>query len=202
MVNQQVPKVNTPVSETELSRSFIEVASALFGVQLTKPQLSILVAQNNLETGGRKAMWNFNIGNITHANDSFDYFMGADKTKDKSGKWVPTTLKFRSYPNLNEGTKDYLNNLHSRGGGSVWNSILKADPVAFSKALKSTKYYEADEKDYTKGILSGVKAYNSNNSYEDALTPVKSPGMLGTIDNLLNHFLQAVAEMQRTNLKK
>lgn len=210
MVNQQVPKKNTPVSEAELTRSFMDAARELFDVQLTKPQLAILVAQNNLETGGRKAMWNYNIGNITHASDTFDYFMGGDKTKDKTGKWVPTTLKFRAYPTLIDGVKDYLNNLHRRGAGGVWNSILKADPVAFSKALKSTKYYEADEKDYSRGMVAGVKAFNEKTSYEDAVsgnfptTPVaKAPdGMMGKIDQLLNHFLKSVAEMQQTNLRK
>jgi len=212
MTNQQVPKKNTPVSEAQLSRAMLDVAKELFGIQLTKPQLALLVAQNNLETGNRKYMWNWNIGNITHANDKFDYFMGGDKTKNKNGEWVPTTLKFRSYESLNEGVKDYLGNLKQRGSGIVWNAIMKGDPATFSKALKTTKYYEADEADYTKGITSQVSAYNKRDSYESAISnttpaattsaPITNTGFLGQVEALIEKFLKAIAEAQQTDLKK
>lgn len=212
MANQEVPKVKTPVSEAELTRAFIDTARELFGIELTKSQLSLLVAQNNLETANRNAMWNFNIGNITHNTkfDSFDYFIGGDKTRDKNGNWVPTKYQFRSYPNLHEGVKDYLRNLKHRAGGKVWNTILQANPGAFSKALKDSKYYEADEKDYTKGLISGVKAFNGKNSYENAVagnfsaTPTQKPAqdLLGKIETLLNQFLKAVAEVEQNNFIK
>ncbi len=212
MANQEVPRVKTSVSEAELTRAFMDTAKELFGVELSKSQLAILIAQNNLETGGRQAMWNFNIGNITHnpSVDSFDYFVSGDKTKDKAGNWVPIKLKFRSYPTLHDAAKDYLRNLKNRGGGKVWNSILQADPAGFSKALKDTKYYEADEKDYTRGMIAGVKAFNKKDSYENAVagnfsaTNVAAPstGIMGKIDTLLNQFLKAIAETQHNKLVK
>lgn len=218
MANQEVPKVKTPISEAELSRAFIDVARDLFKIELTKQQLAILVAQNNLETGGRASMYNFNIGNITHRSqvDSFDYFMGGDKTRDKNGNWVPTKYQFRAYPNLTEGVKDYLKNLKYRGKGNVWNAVISADPAQFSKALKDTKYYEADEKDYTRGMVAGVAAFNKRKSYEDALAgnfpavtptapiasaPVKKD-FLGQIGQLLEKFLSAIAESEHNNFIK
>ena len=216
MTNQEVPKVKTPISEAELSRSFIDVAKDLFKIDLNKQQLSILIAQNNLETGSRASMYNFNIGNITHKStvDSFDYFMGGDKTRGKDGKWVPTKYQFRAYENLNEGVKDYLKNLKFRGKGNVWNAVMSADPTQFSKALKDTRYYEADEADYTKGMIAGVNAFNKRKSYEDAIAgnftvttnsasdkSIK-PDFLSEIGKLVDNFLSAIAKSENNNFIK
>lgn len=170
MAEQQVNKVTTPISDAEMSRVFLDVAKKLFNVSLSKEQLAIIIAQNNLETGNRKYMHNYNIGNIMHvAGDGHDFFVGGDKTKNNKGEWVPFKAKFRSYPNLEEAAKDYLGNLKRRGGGTVWNAIMSADPAAFAKALKQTKYYEADEKDYAAGMHSHFKAYNKSDSYDKAV---------------------------------
>ena len=86
----------------------------------------------------------------------------------------------------------------------------------FSKALKDTKYYEADEKDYTRGMVAGVAAFNKRKSYEDALAgnfPAATPSapiaaapvkkdFLGQIGQLLERFLSAIAESERNNFIK
>ncbi len=217
MVNQQVTKKNTPITEAQISRALMDAARELFGVQLTKPQLALLVAQNNLETGNRKYMWNWNVGNITHvAGDGFDYWSGLDwlydAMPDASGitreQKKTIKLQYRAYPDLETGAKDYLKLLKGKANGAIWKKILEADPAGFSKELKKNRYYTAHEEDYTKGIVGQVNAYNKRTSYEDAVsgktdTPSKdSTGLLGKIDQLLNHFLKAVAEMQQTNLRK
>lgn len=169
MADQRVKQINTPISEAEMANALIVATKELYGITLSKSQTAILIAQNNLETNHRKAMHNYNIGNITHvAGDGWDYFMGGDKTKDKNGNWVPTTLKFRSYPNLNVAAKDYIKNIHNRGGGKSWQQIINADVAGFSKALKDSRYYEADEKAYTSALLGGANAFNKKDSYEQA----------------------------------
>lgn len=217
MADQELIRTNTPVSEPEMVRALSDAAQQLYGVQLSKPQMSLLIAQNNLETGHRKAMYNFNIGNITHVpGDGFDYYVSLDHIRNKQGEWVPINLKFRSYPNLLTATKDYLKFLNKHGGGSIWQSILNQDPVGFSKALKHSGYYGADEGDtvdpktgkvkpgYTTNILQLSKAFNKSNSYEKAMSgdftpspPVSSPvlpqsaggNVLSRLDVLLNKFL-------------
>ena len=205
MADQQVPQQTTPVSEADVVSAFINVANQLWGITLTKPQLSLIVAQNNLETDNRKAMHNYNIGNITHVpGDGFDYYLGGDKTRDAQGNWVPTHLKFRSYDTLEDGAKDYLKNLHARGGGAVWQSILQADPAAFAQSLKKTHYYEADESQYEAGIKAHMNAFNNRNSYEAAVSgaPTAKPDMMAQIENLMNQYLGALSTNQRRYIKK
>lgn len=212
MANQQVPAIQTPVSETELTRAFYDTAKKLYGIELSKAQLAILVAHNNLETGNRRAMYNYNIGNIMHfpGQDNHDYYIHGDRMKDKDGNWVPFKARFRSYPTLTEATEDYIRNLHNRGGG-VWQGMLSGDPAAFSKALKKTNYYGADEADtvdpktgkvqpgYTSIMMAGVKGYNKRPTYEQAISsssaqPVESDDLMSRINNLLSRFLSALAE--------
>jgi hypothetical protein len=220
MSDQELTRTSTPVSEPEMVRALSDAAQQLYGVQLSKPQMALLIAQNNLETGHRKAMYNFNIGNITHApGDGFDYYVGLDHIRNKQGEWVPINLKFRSYPNLLSATKDYIKFLNRHGGGSIWQSILNQDPVGFSKALKRSGYYGADEGDtidpqtgkvkpgYTTNIVQLSKSFNQTNSYEKAMSgdfassaPISpaalssSPGgnVLSRIDVLLSKFLGAL----------
>lgn len=212
MANQQVPKQATPISEAEMARAFIDVARELFGINLTKEQVALLIAQNNVETASRKYMWNYNIGNITHTDkDNNDYFIGGDKTRGSDGKWKPIQMKFRAYPNLYAGVKDYLTNLKNRAKGSVWQTILQGDPAAFAKSLKDSRYYEADEKDYRAGLVNHVKSYYKNKSYENAIAgnfnpvspkPTSNPipnnrsNKLDVINNLLDKFLSALASAE------
>jgi hypothetical protein len=215
MVEQEVKKINTPVSEAEMSRALLDAAKELFGITLNKNQLSLIVAQNNLETGSRKYMWNYNVGNITHVpGDGFNYWSGLDwlydYMPDASGftKEQKRTikLKYRAYPSLEAGVKDYLSFLKRKGHGAIWDKILAADPVAFSKELKKNKYYTAHEEDYTKGIVSQMNAYNKRNSYENAVAgnfnsnpnpnsnnPQPKQNLLSRLDKLLNSLMSALA---------
>lgn len=167
MADQQVKQITTPVSEAEMTRALIDAVRELYGINLNKEQTALLIAQNNIETDNRRAMHNYNIGNITHVNgDGWDYFVGGDKTRDGKGGWKPIKLKFRSYPSLNVAAKDYIKNLHNRAGGSVWKEIIDGNAETFSKALKKSKYYEADEKTYTSALSGRVKDFHKGKSYE------------------------------------
>jgi hypothetical protein len=224
MVNQEVNRINTPVSEPEVVKALADAAQQLYGVQLSKPQMALLIAQNNLETGHRKAMFNYNIGNITHApTDGFDYFFNQDHIRNKRGEWIPVQLRFRSYPTLLDGTKDYLKFLNKHGGGSIWQAILNQDPVAFSKSLKRSGYYGADEADtidpntgkvkpgYTTGIVQGAKEFNRSSNYEKAMsgdfpsqpiatsTPSPSGDILSRVDTVLSKFLDAFANQSSSD---
>ena len=219
MVNQEVPQKTTPVSEPELVATIISAANQMFNVNLTKPQVAVLVAHINLETGSSGAGWqgggvgntsmhNYNLGNIQwSSNSGHDYFIGGDRTKDANGNWVGTHYKFLSFPTLEDGVKYYLRNIHSRGGGRVWNSILQADPAAFSQELKRTHYYEEDESKYESAMQARLKNFNKGKSYEAALsgnfpkaTPVapqnshsSSPSFIATLEQLWEKFAPMLA---------
>jgi hypothetical protein len=206
MPEQQVPKQQTQISESQMSQAIIKAFTELEGKSPTKDQVALLIAQNNLETGHRKYMWNWNVGNISHVSgDGFNYWQGMDWLydyfPDSSGVTQRQKRKvskvYRAYPDLEAGVKDYLHFLKKKSGGAIWNKILEGNPVNFSKELKRQNYYTADEKDYTNGIVAGVNAYNKNNSYEQAVSNTASPtNKLDQIENLLQKFWGAIASQE------
>jgi len=170
-MGNRVERVQTQVSEPQMALAMIEAWKSLFGNQPSKEQIAILMAQNALETGHRKSMWNYNIGNIKAFKEWIgDYF---NLTGDEviNGKTVKVSdMKFRAYPSLIEGVKDYIKLLStSQRYAAAWQHVLHPDPASFSKELKRGGYYTADESAYTK-LLSGIySSFNKSKSYETAM---------------------------------
>lgn len=228
MAEEKVQKVQTLITEPQMVQALISEFSKLEGKPPIKAQLALLIAQNNLETGHRKSMWNWNVGNITHKpGDGFDYWEGLDwlyvSMPNASGfteeQKKTVKLKYRVYPDLQAGVRDYLSLLKRVKGGSVWKKILEGNPTEFSKALKAANYYTAHEQDtvdpvtgkkthgYTSGILAGVNGFNKRDSYEQAVNgnvsqaPVAQPqaesaapssGATG-INKMVEDFIHAVS---------
>ena len=221
----RVKRVKTTVSEPQMAQAFIEAWKSLFGTTPSKEQVGLLIAQNNLETGHRNSMWNFNVGNITtDGKDKFNYY--DDLTTDEQvqpGVWKKKNLKYRAYNSLDDGVKDYLKLLSGRKYSSVWRHIVNPNPVAFSKSLKDAGYYTANEAPYTRNIVNLYKSFQNSDSYEQARSGNVSPvstqvakndnffqkfldrfkGMTMPqqpnlqIDNLLNHYLQSVLASEK-----
>src|SRR5271166_5657081 len=112
-----------------MAQAIIAAWTVMFRTAPSKEQVSMILAQNNLETGHRKSMWNYNVGNITHTKgDGFDYWQGLDWLydyfKDSSGitqkQKKTVTLKYRAYPDLKTGVKDYLKFLRSKHYADAW----------------------------------------------------------------------------------
>lgn len=215
MANQEVEQKTTPVSEPELVSALISGANRLFGTTLTKPQVSVLVAHINLETGSSGAGWqggsvgntsmhNYNFGNIQWTPGSgHDYFVGGDRTKDANGKWIGTHYKFLAFPTLEDGAAYYLKFIHNSRGGKVWNAALEADPSAFSRELKHSGYYEEDESKYESAMNARLKNFNKGTSYEAALSgSFPSSSKPKSLDDILNQFLSALSTNESHYLKK
>lgn len=193
----RVQRVKTEVSEAQMAQAMIEAWRALFKTEPTKEQISILLAQNAFETGHRKSMWNYNVGNITLGGANFDYFDDlATNEQTSPGQWKKMNLKYRAYPTLVEGAKDYLRFLSGKRYSNAWQAVLAADPVAFSKSLKQSGYYTADEAPYTKGLVGIFNKINKSDSFDKAHSgAVSSPKELptakldtiNTIDQLNNY---------------
>jgi hypothetical protein len=214
-MGNRVPRVRTQVSESQMAHAFIESWKQLFHTEPTKEQISLLMAQNSLETGNRKQMWNFNVGNITtNGKGSYDFFDDLPTDEQiQPGVWKRMNLKYRAYPSLVDGAKDYLKLLSGKSYSNVWSNIVNPNPVAFSKALKQRGYYTANEAPYTKGLKSLYNRFSKSDSYEKAMggqvAPVqyiaqnKGKPMNDTrqLDDILNTFLQMVAASERSNGK-
>jgi hypothetical protein len=174
----------------------------LFGVTPSKQQVAMVLAQNALETGHRKSMWNYNVGNIiTNGNDSYDYF--DDLTTDeqiKPGTWKKMNLKYRAYPSLDAGVKDYLKFISGKKYSGAWKHILNPDPVAFSKALKSAGYYTVNEAAYTK-TLSKLYDQYSGSTVKSKIPLSNIPQNDNNLSNIIDNYLQMVAASEKSNKK-
>lgn len=211
-MGNRVQRVRTEVSEPQMAQAVIQAWKSLFGSAPAKEQVAMVIAQNNLETGHRKSMWNNNVGNITtDGKGSFDYF--DDLATDEQitpGHWKRMNLKYRAYPSLEDGVLDYLKFLSKNGRyAKAWQNIVNPDPVAFSKALKAAGYYTANEAPYTKSLTSLFNSFNKSNAFELAMsgkvqpagpTP-QTPATPGNVDSILNKFLQMVASTEKDNKK-
>lgn len=173
----KVQRVRTEVSSAQMAQSIINVWKQKFGTVPSKKQVAMILAQNDLETGHRKSMWNYNIGNITtKSGGEFDYFNDLiTKEQTRPGVWKKMRLKYRAYPNLDEGVKDYLNLLSTGRYVAAWQHILHPNPVSFSKALKKAGYYTANEVPYTKNLVSLFNRNSKSNNYELAMSGKVNP---------------------------
>ena len=182
-MGNRVARVKTDVSEAQMAQGIIDAWRQLFNHIPTKQQISLVLAQNHFETGGRAAMWNFNVGNITtDGKDDNNYFDDlTTNEQDAPGVWKKHNLKYRAYGTLKDGCVDYLKFLsQSSRYKAAWNHIKHPDPVAFSKSLKDAGYYTGDEKSYTARVSSLFSKYNKSNGYEQALSgKVKRPSAIG-----------------------
>jgi hypothetical protein len=184
-MGNKVDKVKTEVTEPQMAQAMIEAWKSLFGNQPSKEQIAILMSQNALETGHRAKMWNYNIGNITTGPKwTGDYWEGLDwlyeyLPPDQTG-FTPRQkktikLQYRAYPTLLAGALDYLKVISSGRYAKAWESILHPNVEAYSKALKQSGYYTADEAPYTKGLQSLFKHFTSNDSYDKAVAGNVTP---------------------------
>jgi len=175
-MDKKVEITKTNIPEPQMAQAIISVWRSMFGQAPSKEQVSMLLAQNNLETGTRNNMYNYNVGNITHTQgDGFDYWQGNDWRYNDKHEKINYSAKFRAYPNLEAGIKDYLKLLSGKHYSSAFEHILHPDPAAFSKALKAGGYYGEDEKKYTAGVQSQFDKVNKSNSYELAMAGKVKP---------------------------
>lgn len=209
-MGNRVQRVKTDISEPQMAQALIAAWTRLFGRAPSRQQVAMVIAQNNLETGHRHSMWNYNVGNITtDGTGPFDYF--DDLTTDeqvKPGEWKKMNLKYRAYPTLDAGVEDYLK-LISRGRyAEAWKHVMDPDPVAYSKALKSAGYYTADEAAYTKAMQSLYNESNKSDSYDLAMSgkvkpptgsapattrPSAPPSEVASLEQVLDNFVHMLA---------
>jgi hypothetical protein len=152
-MGQRVQRRKTEVSDSEMKAAIANSWRSLFGETPTEEQVALIMAHIDLETGHRKAMWNYNIGNIT-TDGSSDYYDDLTTEEQISpGQWKSMNLKYRAYPSLQDGVLSYLRTLSKNPRyANAWKHIIEPDPEAYSKALKSGGYYTASEKGYTKTL--------------------------------------------------
>lgn len=192
-MGNEVQRVRTEASDSQMAQAIIGAWRDLFKNVPSKEQVSLVLAQNALETGrDRKSMWNNNVGNIkADPKGSYDYFYLKGPEQTAPGKWEQLRMTFRAYKTLEEGVKDYLALLSkSSRYANAWQHILHPDPVAFSKALKAGGYYTANEEAYTKGLTGLYSQFAKSKSYEAAQSGKVEPPKGSTMPEDKNDWMQ------------
>jgi hypothetical protein len=187
-MGQRVPRIRTEVSESELVKALISAWQKLFGSMPTKEQIAMLLAQNALETGHRKSMWNYNIGNVTtDGKGKYNYFDDLTTNEQISpGKWKKMNLKYRAFNTLDEGALDYIKFLKNNYA-TAWQHIINPNPEEYSKALKKAGYYTADEIPYTKNMVSLFSHFSKSPEYDKAKSGItEESNVMGNKDSISN----------------
>jgi flagellum-specific peptidoglycan hydrolase FlgJ len=179
-----VPVRQTNYSQLEMTRAFIKAWIEIFDQLPEKRQIAIIWAQNTLETGHTKNMFNNNIGNIKYIpspgdTEDIEYTMLAKTWEIINGKREdfnpphPQTW-FRSFETLSDGIIHHINFLRNKRYKNVWKAIDAGDPALFAKLLKQQGYYTASEESYRKVITSLFNDYMKNPNFENIIKEFNS----------------------------
>jgi hypothetical protein len=186
----KVAKKHTLVDVEQMTNSLVHAWQSLLGKVPSKEQLAMILAQNALETNHRKAMFNYNVGNIMHMGDNFDYFENQDSYAGKS-----FTAKFRSYSSLDDGVLDYLKLLY-KGYPQAFTASQTGDPKAFAQSLIANpqrQYYDPHvQKQYASGMTSLYQQYLKS----PELASIQSkPSRSGILQKLLEKYKGKESEL-------
>ncbi len=143
---------HTPLGGDEAASAISTAYESVTGRAPTAKQLSLLVAQWSLETGGGRAMMNFNFGGIKGQGPSG--LSTSYTTKEGYGASERTLVdRFRAYGSATEGATDYLRTLSVRFP-KAFEAVRSGDAAGFAHALKREGYYTGSEADYTRAVAS------------------------------------------------
>jgi hypothetical protein len=123
-----------------------------FGDPAPAGALEVLVAGWAHETGGGRAMMNYNFGGIKGTGPSG--LSAAYLTHEGSGATERTIVdRFRAYGSAVEGAADYVGLLAQRFPKAL-EAARRGDPADFVKALKQGGYFTGSEEAYTQSVVS------------------------------------------------
>ena len=145
-----VDKVTTHLSGSEAATALKSAWQTTFHETPRPEQLSVLVAQWSHETGGGRAMMNYNFGGIKGTGPSG--LTAAYRTTEGYGDTErKITDHFRAYRAPGEGAADYLRLLKDRFPSAL-DAAGRGDAAGFVKALKNGGYFTGSLEDYTRSV--------------------------------------------------
>lgn len=191
---KRVETVNTTYARQQMIEAIVAGWFQLFGYVPTKESVGVLWAQNSLETGETKKMWNNNVGNVKAVdspNEVIEYcvlsgvweIIGGKKVilpPENPGSW------FRSFSTLTEGMKHHLDMLKNKRYKAAWEFIEKGDPEGFARKLKDLRYYTATVESYVKAINTWFSIYMADNSYEQIATKLSEEHPLLAVESIIS----------------
>lgn len=117
----------TPHTQDELAAA---LAAELAPLGVTATTGALLLALVNQETGSGTKLWNENVGNITTADDSVEWW----RTKSGAAKG----LKFRAYVTFDDGVRDFVRFIAARP--RLFGASGTGDVSQFAQQIRDSKY--------------------------------------------------------------
>lgn len=194
---KKMETIKTTCSKSELIKGFVDGWIKQFGKIPSKESIGVLYAQNSLETGGTKYMWNWNIGNVKAVdkpNEIVEYCVLNNVWEIINGKKIILSPNdpgswFRSFPTLADGVGHHFNFLKNNRYKHAWTAVEAGNPAAFAHLLKVAGYYTASEADYVKLMNSFFNQYMKSNDYENAVNNNPKVSVWTSIGNMFNKLL-------------
>jgi flagellum-specific peptidoglycan hydrolase FlgJ len=168
----------THLSGGEAAASLATAYENVFHEPPSPATLRVLVAQWSHETGGGRAMMNYNFGGIKGSSPSG--LSAAYLTTEGQGQSaVKLTDRFRAYGSAIEGATDYVKFLSTRFSGAMAEA-RQGNPEGFVRALKQGGYFTGSEEDYVRSVTrlteqaraSGFDAVGRGGATEQAVARV------------------------------
>ena len=148
--NRTIAAQTTHLSGGEAATSLAAAYQNVFHEPPSPATLRVLVAQWSHETGGGRAMMNFNFGGIKGSSPSG--LSAAYRTTEGQGaSEVKVVDRFRAYDSAIEGATDYVKFLAKRFSGAM-SQAQKGDAEGFVRALKQGGYFTGSEEDYVRSV--------------------------------------------------
>jgi hypothetical protein len=175
-----IPAAATRISGEEAAASLATAYQNVFHEPPTPSTLRVLVAQWSHETGGGRAMMNYNFGGIKGSSPAG--LSAAYLTTEGQGEsTVKITDRFRAYGSAIEGATDYVKFLATRFSGAM-TQARQGDAEGFVRALKQRGYFTGSEEDYVRSItrlteqarVNGFDAIGRAGVAEPAMARVRS----------------------------
>lgn len=191
---KKMETVKTTCSKSELIKGFVDGWIKQFNQIPSKESIGVLYAQNSLETGGTKYMWNWNIGNVKAVDkpgETVEYCVLNNVWEIINGKRIILSPNdpgswFRSFPTLADGVAHHFNFLKNNRYKHAWTAVESGNPAAFAHLLKVAGYYTASEADYIKLMNSFFNSYMKSNDYENAVSNNPKVSVWTNIGNMFN----------------
>lgn len=174
-----VPVINTECSEKDRIKGLILGWIKSFKEMPKKESIGVLIAQNNIETGGSTHMYNWNLGNVKYVpsknpddDNDIKYMMLNNVWEIINGKKIifqppHQATWFRAFDTLEDGIGFHLNFLKNKRYKNSWSAIEAGDPAQFAHLLKVAGYYTAPEADYVKGMNFHFNKFMKDNTFEE-----------------------------------
>ena len=148
--SRTVEATKTHLTGSEAASSLAAAYQNVFHEAPSPATLRVLVAQWSHETGGGRAMMNFNFGGIKGSSPSG--LSAAYRTTEGEGDAaIKITDKFRAYGSAIEGATDYVKFLSTRFSGAMAEA-RQGNAEGFVHALKRSGYFTGSEDDYVRSV--------------------------------------------------